>query len=65
MTYDELCENVLDAIRQMEELHATPSEIKLSPEAFNTLVEGSQNRPMLFGLRIHVENIGKAVFRVQ
>ena len=57
MTYDELCENVFDAIRRMEELHAEPKEITLSPTLFNVLCEGSPNRPTLFGLDIYVADM--------
>ena len=39
MTYDELCGSVFEAICAMERCHSTPSEIKLSPEAFNTLCD--------------------------
>ena len=57
MTYDELCESVLEAKRRMEELHAEPTAITLSPSAFNVLCEGSPNKPTLFGLDIYVADM--------
>ena len=57
MTYDELCENVLDTIRIMEEHHCTPNAVTLSPTMFNVLCDGSHNRPTLFGLDIYVADM--------
>lgn len=65
LTYDELCESVLEAMQVMERCHATPSEIIMSPEAFNTICDGSLNKPTMFGLKVSVDDGRNGVFRVR
>lgn len=57
MTHNELCEKILQAMENMEDLRAVPKTIWLSPSAFNTLVDGSITRPHIFGLRVKVSDL--------
>ena len=55
--YDNLCEDVLNALGKMYKYCARPQFIYLSPEAFNTIVKEAPQKPTFFGLEVRVDNL--------
>ena len=56
MTYDEVCESVLEATDKMDKCGVVPRFIYFSPQAFNTVAKESPNRPMFMGLEVRIGN---------
>lgn len=56
MTYDEVCESVLEAMDKMDKCGVVPHYIYFSPQAFNAVAKGNSNRPMFMGLEVRIGN---------
>lgn len=56
MTYDKVCESVLEAMDKMDKCGIAPRYIYFSPKAFNAIVKNVPNSPRFMGLEVRIEN---------
>ena len=61
MTYDELCESIIDDLEHFDPRDGFPKVITLSPKTFNDMVRTMDRRPALFGMVLEVDNLDPGV----